>query len=239
MSSLKNLAILITTVSSLSAPSALAEDKSTDLPPLPAPETTPAVLPSAPVPTGVHVCPATSATVTPTSTTPPAASVAPAAPADPNALLYADGVAPGPFEAKRKLLLASIKVAKKQGFGITTYLKEMNNIEQQIKEGNKSPQLEERIDSVADGLQDQLKRSQILKTQRPGPPIHSQASVSGGSGGAGGGNALSGLGGGGNTSDMIQKLRAKYGDKIPANIDPSMLNSDTAKEFLKRFKGGP
>jgi hypothetical protein len=230
MSSLRNLAILITTLSSLSTLSVLAEDKSTDLPPLPAPEATPAVLPTT-------AAPASSVTPTPTSTTAPAAPVAPAA-ADPNALLYADTVAPGPFEAKRKLLLASIKVAKKQGFGITSYLKELNNIEQQVKEGNKSPQLEERIDSVAEGLQDQLKRSQILKTQRPGPPIHSQASVSSGSGSAGGGNALSGLGGG-NTSDMIQKLRAKYGDKIPPNIDPSMLNSDTAKEFLKRFKGGP
>jgi hypothetical protein len=87
---------------------------------------------------------------TPEATVPsPATPVAPVAggavslpkatssvPSDPTALLYANDVAPGPFEAKRKLLLASIKMAKKQGFGITVYFTELNKVEDQIKPGN-------------------------------------------------------------------------------------------------------
>lgn len=154
-------------------------------------------------------------------------------PSDPMALLYAEKVAPGPFEAKRQLLLSSIKVAKKQNFGITAYLSELNKIEEQIKQGNASPQLEARIDSIAEGLTDQLKRSQILKTQRPAAGAGTRTSFGGaGAAGAGGGHK--------NTEAIINELRQKYGDKIPAGLDNNelkekLMKSDLAKEYLRKF----
>jgi hypothetical protein len=160
-------------------------------------------------------------------------------PSDPAALLYADNVAPGPFEAKRKLLLASIKMAKKQGFGITVYLNELNKIEDQIKQGNSGPLLEARVDSIADGLQDQLKRSQILKTQRPAgssssSSSHSYTQVS--TDAAGGRPRRS-------TDAIINELRQKYGDKIPGGLSgldgdlkEKLMKSDAAKEYLKKMQ---
>lgn len=157
-----------------------------------------------------------------------------AAPSDPMALLYCEKVAPGPFEAKRNLLLASIKAAKKQGFGITVYLNELNKVEDQIKLGTVTPQTEGRVDAIAEGLQDQLKRSQILKTQRPTGAVHSGGSVASESGG---GRPRK------STDEMLQSLRAKYGDKLPAglgglsdgDLKEKLMNSDAAKEFLRKM----
>lgn len=168
----------------------------------------------------------------------PAAPVASsAAPADPTALLYAEKVGPGPFQEKRQLLLSSIKLAKKQNFGVTVYLSELNRVEEQIKQGNATPQLEARIDSIADGLQDQLKRSQLLKTQRP-TGSSPRTSYSGG-----GGSPDAGARGHKNTDAMINELRQKYGDKIPAGLDNAelkekFLNNPMAKEYLKKFTQG-
>lgn len=162
----------------------------------------------------------------------------PSTPSDPMALLYSDKVAPGPFEAKRQLLLSSIKVAKKQNFGITSYLNELNKIEDQVKQGNASPQLESRIDSIAEGLTDQLKRSQILKTQRP---------LGGAARTSYGGAAAADPAGKGhrNTDAIINELRQKYGDKIPAGmagmdnneLKEKLMKSDLAREYLKKFTG--
>lgn len=178
------------------------------------------------------------------ATEPAAAGAAPSAaqsaqsPSDPMALLYSDKVAPGAFEAKRQLLLSSIKVAKKQNFGITSYLNELSKIEDQIKQGNASPQLEARIDSIADGLTDQLKRSQILKTQRPAASGGARTSYSGS-----GGPSAPGASGHRNTDAIINELRQKYGDKIPAGLDNNelkekLMKSDLAKEYLRKFTSG-
>ena len=232
MCSQKNAGILLAVMALASSLPVYADD-SAQMPPLPPRESSPSVPSTAPS-AGSPTSTTAAGTAKPGTPAGAGATPAPPAPSDPNALLYAQNVAPGPFEAKRKLLLASIKAAKKQGFGITVYLGEFSKIEDQIKEGKGGPQLEDRIDSIADGLQDQLKRSQILKTQRPiGAPAHSQASASGGTSAGG----LGGLGSG-KSAEILQQLRAKYGDKVPANIDPAMLNSDAAKELMKRFKGG-
>ncbi|CAN5652245.1 hypothetical protein BH10CYA1_BH10CYA1_15060 [soil metagenome] len=187
--------------------------------------------PPIPVDTTVKV-PASSATAT---TVPLASSVAPS---DPTALLYAEKVTPGAFQEKRQLLLSSIKLAKKQNFGVTVYLSELNKVEDQIKQGNVTPQLEARIDSIADGLQDQLKRSQILKTQRP-TGTSARTSYNG----SGSGSPESGARGHKNTDAMINELRQKYGDKIPAGLDNNelkekFLNNPMAKEYLKKFTQG-
>jgi hypothetical protein len=181
--------------------------------------------------------PAAATPVTPVDPLPVAAPLAkPALPSDPTALLYADNVAPGPYEAKRKLLLASIKMAKKQGFGITVYLNELNKVEDQIKQGNSGPQLEARVDSIADGLQDQLKRSQILKTQRPAGSSsashYTQVSTD-----SGAGHPRR------STDAIINELRQKYGDKIPGglggldgDLKEKLMKSDVAKEYLKKMQ---
>jgi hypothetical protein len=52
---------------------------------------------------------------------------------------------------------------------------------------------------------------------------------------------------GGNADNLIDKVKEKWfgGEipdsikkKIPANFDPSMLNSDQARELMKRYQGG-
>jgi hypothetical protein len=158
------------------------------------------------------------------------------APTDPAALLYAETVAPGPFEAKRKLLLASIKMAKKQGFGITGYLGELSKVEDQIKQGNSGPQLEARIDSIADGLQDQLKRRQVLQTQRPIGTSSSRSSYTQASSESGAGRPRK------STDAILNELRQKYGDKIPSglggmdgDLKEKLMKSDAAKEYLRKM----
>ncbi|MBS1956527.1 MAG: hypothetical protein JST89_20230 [Cyanobacteria bacterium SZAS-4] len=190
--------------------------------------------PEIPADTQVKDPAASSSVVTPSTSV--TSSAPQAAPADPTALLYAEKVAPGAFQEKRQLLLSSIKLAKKQNFGVTVYLGELNKVEEQIKQGNATPQLEARIDSIADGLQDQLKRSQILKTQRPtgGSPRTSYSGAGGTPEAAGHGHK--------NTDAIINELRQKYGDKIPAGLDNNelkekFLNNPMAKEYLKKFTG--
>ena len=202
-------------------------------------ETPPGKAPEVKEQAAIPASPATTdTTVTNTSTkTTVETTVKPAAPSDPTALLYAEKVAPGAFEAKRQLLLSSIKVAKKQNFGVTVYLSELNKVEDQIKQGNSSPQLEARIDSIADGLTDQLKRSQILKTQRPtGSSSASRTSYSAGP-------SDSGSRGHKNPDAMINELRQKFGDRIPAGMDNAelkdkLMKSDLAKEYLRKFTSG-
>lgn len=174
---------------------------------------------------------------TKTSTSTSQTTTAATSAVDPTALLYAEKVSPGAFESKRQLLLASIKLAKKQGFGVTVYLGELNKVEEQIKAGNASPQLEARIDSIADGLQDQLKRSQILKTQRP-TGASPRTSYSGSSSSDSNRPRKS-------TDAMINELRQKYGDKIPAGLSgldnnelkEKLMKSDVAKEYLRKLQG--
>jgi len=152
--------------------------------------------------------------------------------------------APGPLLDQRKKLYETIMTAKGYGFGITAYMSAFNALEESVKAGASEKDVQNRLNSIVSGLTEQLKRSQQLKIQKPAPPIAESSpppssmqipsSVR---------NALQG----GNADNLIDKVKEKWfgGEipdsikkKIPANFDPSMLNSDQARELMKRYQGG-
>jgi hypothetical protein len=161
----------------------------------------------------------------------------------------ASTIAPGPLEDQRRKLYATIMTAKNYGFGTTAYMNAFNSLEESVKAGTPEKDIKVRLDSIVRGLEEQLKRSQELKVQKPAPPIAaSSAPPSAGSGSGAGGippglrNAIQS----GNTDGLVEKIKNGWfgGDlpdsikkKIPANFDPSMLNSDTAKELMKKYGG--
>jgi hypothetical protein len=151
----------------------------------------------------------------------------------------------GPLLEKRKLILSKIQAAKKQGTGISGYMAEYGRIEQMVKNDEPEANYADRLASLQNAIDDQLKRSQLLKTQRPtyvgtssssssSSSISTNASTSPGGGGSGGG-ALGGM--------SIDQLKAKYGDKVPPDIAEKLssmspegrqklLDSDFVKKFL-------
>ncbi len=145
------------------------------------------------------------------------------------------------MEPDRRKLLETINTAKQYGFGTTAYLNAYKALDDRVKAGAGEPEIKSRLDSIVTGLDEQLKRSKQLKTQKPAPPIAASSpppSASGG--GSSGGTKLSG----GNADDIISKLKDKWfgGEipdsikkKIPPGIDPSTLNADTARELLKKY----
>ncbi len=133
-----------------------------------------------------------------------ASASAPSKPAAADAPL----VEPGPAEAQRTQLVLRIFSAKAQGIGIDAYLNAFAMLENSIKTGETEANVLKRVDSINSSLNDQIKRSAVLKTQRPAPPVAASGFPA----------ALSGGSGGGNTSDLIKRLQEKYGDKIPADL---------------------
>lgn len=150
---------------------------------------------------------------------------------------------PGPLEDQRKKLYQTILAAKNYGFGTTAYMNAFNSLEDSVKAGAPEKDVKSRLDSIVHGLDEQLKRSQQLKIQRPAPPIaESSPPPSAMNLPSGVRSALQS----GNTDGLIEKVKEKWfgGEipdsikkKIPANFDPSMLNSDTAKELMKKYQG--
>ncbi len=153
-------------------------------------------------------------------------------------------LAPGPLLDQRKKLYETIMTAKGYGFGITAYMSAFNSLEDSVKAGASEKDVQNRLNSIVSGLTEQLKRSQQLKIQKPAPPIaESSPPPSSMQIPSGFKNALQG----GNADNLIEKVKEKWfgGEipdsikkKIPANFDPSMLNSDQAKELMKRYQGG-
>ncbi len=146
---------------------------------------------------------------------------------------------PGPLFEKRKLLLGRIQAAKKQGTGISGYMAEYGRIEQMVKAGEPESNYADRLDSLQNNIDEQIKRSQILKTQHPvytAPPI-SSGSASASSVSHSGGGSIGGM--------SIDQLKAKYGDKVPSGIaeklgsmtpdqQRKLLDSDMVKKFLDK-----
>lgn len=191
-----------------------------------APSVTPAPDPAAasPAPT-----PAATSAASPAGS--PAASATPATAAAGSS----DGplVEPGPAEAKRTALVLRIFNAKAQGIGIDAYLNAFAMLENSVKTGETEANLNKRIDSLNSSLDDQLKRSAVLKTQRPAPPVAASGFPAGGLG-----SASSSAGG---TSDLIRKLQEKYGDQIPANLKDKLSGGqipDNLKDKIPAGLGG-
>jgi hypothetical protein len=149
----------------------------------------------------------------------------------------------GPLYEKRKLVLSRIQAAKKQGTGISGYMAEYGRIEQMVKNGEPETNYGERLVSLQNGIDDQIKRSQILKTQHP-----TYTGTSASSGSASSSQSASGGGGGGGATFggmSIDQLKAKYGDKVPPGVAEKLgsmspeqrkelLQSDILKKFLNK-----
>jgi hypothetical protein len=137
-------------------------------------------------------------------------------------------VSPGPGEAQRKALLGRIMEAKAKGIGITNYMMAFQALDESAKSGAASADIIKRVDSLNVSLDEQFKRSAVLKVQKLPPPVAASPDTSplGGKGGGGKGNA-----------DMMKDLQAKYGDKIPADLKDK-LGSDPSKlmDMLKNLK---
>jgi hypothetical protein len=140
-------------------------------------------------------------------------------------------VAPGPLFEQRKSLFSKITDAKRAGIGVASYLSAFAFVESMVRSGKPASAIQDRVESLTQAMDDQLKRAQVLKTQRPTPPSPSQ-SISTSAKAGGGGGAPSG-----NTAALINQLKEKYADKIPANLKDmspdQFLNSDQGKAAMK------
>lgn len=155
--------------------------------------------------------------------------------------------APGPLLEKRKNALSRIMAAKKQGIGISGYLAEYNRIEDMVKAGQPETAYESRLTSLVSGIDEQIKRSAVLKTQHPvSTSSSSGSSVSSGSPGSGTGAGSSSGGGGlgGLSNEKLSQLKAKYGDKIPpdiaeklGNLSPEQKERLMQSDMLKKLLG--
>jgi hypothetical protein len=150
-------------------------------------------------------------------------------------------VLPGAGEDKRRALLGRIMEAKNQGIGTSTYMMAFDALEQSAKGGESEESVLKRVSSLNSSLDDQFKRSAILKVQRATPPIAASAPATpfGGSGG--------GPSGGGDTASLIQKLQNKFGGQIPDSLkdkippgmgsDPSaLLKNPDIQDLLKKYQ---
>jgi hypothetical protein len=138
-------------------------------------------------------------------------------------------VSPGPGESQRKALLARIMEAKAKGIGITNYMMAFQALDQSVKSGDASADILKRVDSLNVSLDEQFKRSAVLKVQKLPPPVAASPQTSPLGAIAGGGSKGSG--------DTMKDLQAKYGDKIPPELKDK-LGSDPSKlmDMLKNLK---
>jgi len=207
-------------------------------------------LPPPPMPTAINGAPATvlgapstfSHAATPAASSyvaPPAPAAAPVAPPTNVADLK---VEPGPLEEKRRIMLGRIMDAKNQGMGTSTYMMAFDGIEQQAKSGDTEENIAKRMASINNALDEQFKRSAILKVQRAAPPV--AASSSGGMVPAPLGGSVGSPPGNTDTAALIQKLQNKFGGQIPAGLqdkipggDPSaLLKNPEVMDILKGLK---
>ena len=142
----------------------------------------------------------------------------------------AEEVVPGPMQAERRQLLEHIHTAGAHGIGITNYMMAFNAVEDQVRNGATETQIKPRVDQLSNALIDQLKRAQILKTQRPLPPTSSQQPETAAAPAAPAPAAPAA--GGLNLGNLQDKLG---GLQIPESLKEKFLNSDKAKEILKRL----
>lgn len=137
---------------------------------------------------------------------------------------------------KRKALCERIKGAARDGIGTAAYMSAFRSLEEMVKSGSAETKVQERIDSINRGLDDQVKRAQILKTQRPAPPVQLSGSSLSGSG-----DKKDGLGDNKGSSDrLMDKLKERFGDRIPADLDTDalkkrLMQDERAKEILKKL----
>lgn len=145
----------------------------------------------------------------------------------------------GPMREARQSLLKKIRQAQSEGIGVAAYMQAFQALEAQVKTGTGEPAIGQRVENIQRSLEEQLKKSKILKTQRPIPPRGSQvhgspaesAPVSA---------AKAASGAADNSGSILDKLKAKYGDRIenlPPGLQEQLKDPDTRQKLIDKFKG--
>lgn len=152
-------------------------------------------------------------------------------------------VAEGPLYEERGLLLKRINAAKAQGIGIAGYLSAFKYVEEMAKTNQPADKIKERLAAVNKGLDEQARRAVDLKN-RPAAMSYdggSSASVSEEkkAGASKASDIMSQLGSGSQDA-LIEKLKAKFGDRIPEGTDVDalkrkLMSDDRAKDLMKNL----
>lgn len=164
----------------------------------------------------------------------------PAATPEAPAAAPAQNVSEGPLLERRKQLFDKIQEAKRKGVGIGGYLSAFQALEEQVKAGDGEDKIGPRVDSIQRGLADQLKRSEVLKVQRPLPPQGSQVTGSGPiSGPVASAKPSAGPQAGGGGADLsahnplIEKLRQRFPGATSLNDIPEEQIPESLRDKFK------
>lgn len=158
-------------------------------------------------------------------------------------------VAQGPLAAERQAFhskIVDLGNRDDSGFGVSGYLKAFESLEQSVKGGAGEEEVQAELKRLSRGLDDQIKRSKLLKIQKPAPPISASgpnpSEMEGASGG--GHKRFNGLGLGGQQGQLMDTIKDKWfggeipesiKSKIPAGFDPSMLNTPEGQSLLQKL----
>lgn len=157
----------------------------------------------------------------------------------------------GPLFERRSALKERIERAESDGIGVKNYLSALKYVESMIKSGQPESAIVPRLISIERGLDEQYKRSRILKIQKLPPPIAASspppsASYSGpvkSNSSSSSGNLDSMLKNG-NRREILEKIKNGWfgGDlpdsvknKIPKGFDPSSLSKQDLDRLMKRL----
>ncbi len=159
----------------------------------------------------------------------------------------------GPLTEARSELLRSIYKAKECGIGITGYMKAFEYIEDMAAKSEQEDAIQKRIDSLKLGLDEQLTRSEALKTEAATSAAHATHQGPGGGHKLGPGNLLAdpqaipssfrtmGGGAGGQSKELLDMIISeKLGGKLPSQMSKQELQKKMKEvpeleEYLKRF----
>lgn len=152
-------------------------------------------------------------------------------------------VAEGPLYEERGLLLKRINAAKAQGIGIAGYLSAFKYVEEMTKSNAPPEKIKERIAAVNKGLDDQSKRAVDLKNRPAATAYDGGTNSTGGAGEDRQGGVAADIASqlkGQNPDSLLDKLKAKFGDKIPEGTDieglkRKFMGDVRAKDILKKL----
>lgn len=142
--------------------------------------------------------------------------------------------APGPLMDMRRTVLQRIKDAKQHGVGIAPYLAAYNNAEASVRGGEAEDKIRPRLESLLHSLDEQIKRAEVLKTQRPVPITKSAAQQQYASPAEAEAKAAAEK-----KKAMLEKLKEKLKDdnlEIPDDLREKLMGSEQGKQILEKLK---
>ena len=147
-------------------------------------------------------------------------------------------IAPGPLLKERKALYARILEAEKNGVGVKNYINALKYVEAMAVKGAPERDISVRVQSISRSLDEQFKRSQILKIQKLPPPIAASSPPPSSQ------QPVSRRSQFNNKSDIVNKIKDKwfggaipdqYKNKLPKGFDPSKLSKQDVDRLMKRL----